>query len=70
MEVIKWAKKNLDIDPQKIGLWGASEDVSFSILVSPAINWIEQGKYYTEKSMANAGATKKEISQRIKQTKS
>ncbi|WP_242217616.1 S9 family peptidase [Bacillus cereus group sp. BfR-BA-01380] len=79
IEVIEWAKKQLDIDTKKIGLWGASQggwvvpkianasdDVSFSILVSPAINWIEQGKYYTEKSMTRAGATKEEINQRMK----
>ncbi|ENQ3107799.1 alpha/beta fold hydrolase [Bacillus cereus] len=79
IEVIEWAKKNLDINPKKIGLWGASQggwvvpkvanasdDVSFSILVSPAIDWIEQGKYYTEKSMTSTGATKEEINQRMK----
>lgn len=79
IEVIEWANKNLNIDPKKIGLWGASQggwvvpkvanasdDVSFSILVSPAINWIEQGKYDTEKSMTSTGATEEEINQRMK----
>jgi dienelactone hydrolase len=60
VEVINWAKTNPQIDTKKIGLWGASQagwvipkivrkgkNISFTILVSPAINWIDQGLYNT-----------------------
>lgn len=62
------------IDKQKIGLWGASQagwvipkivkeehDIAFSILVSPAVNWISQGQFNTRKEMEQEGATPQEI---------
>ncbi|MBO1418732.1 S9 family peptidase [Streptomyces sp. FH025] len=55
---IEWAKARPDIDPGRIGLWGASQagwvmpkaaaqspDVRFVIAVAPAINWLQQGRY-------------------------
>jgi len=57
-EVIKWARSLPEIDTKRIGLWGASQAgwvipkivqlddaLSFTILVAPAINWIDQGLY-------------------------
>ncbi|MGW7290258.1 alpha/beta hydrolase family protein [Streptomyces sp. NPDC054847] len=52
-----WARTRPDIDGDRIGLWGASQagwvlpkvaartPVSFVIAVSPAINWLRQGRY-------------------------
>lgn len=55
---IEWAKRRPDVDRRRIGLWGASQagwvmpkvvtlspDVRFVIAVSPAINWLRQGRY-------------------------
>ncbi|WP_067804942.1 alpha/beta hydrolase family protein [Actinomadura formosensis] len=55
---IEWAKRRSDIDRNRIGLWGGSQagwvmpkaarlspDVKFLIAVSPAINWLRQGRY-------------------------
>ncbi|MEV7221614.1 alpha/beta hydrolase family protein [Streptomyces sp. NPDC007126] len=54
---IAWARARPDIDGNRIGLWGASQagwvlpkiaaktPVSFVIAVSPAINWLRQGRY-------------------------
>ncbi|WP_306819975.1 alpha/beta hydrolase family protein [Streptomyces sp. DSM 40750] len=54
---IAWARARPDIDGDRIGLWGASQagwvlpkvaaktPVSFVIALSPAINWLQQGRY-------------------------
>ncbi|MFI8939544.1 alpha/beta hydrolase family protein [Streptomyces syringium] len=54
---ISWARARPDIDGDRIGLWGASQagwvlpkiaskvPVRFVIAVSPAINWLRQGRY-------------------------
>ncbi|MEU9033505.1 alpha/beta hydrolase [Streptomyces sp. NPDC048352] len=54
---IAWARARPDVDPARIGLWGASQagwvlpkvaartPVSFVIAVSPAVNWLRQGRY-------------------------
>ncbi|MGC2997027.1 alpha/beta hydrolase family protein [Streptomyces sp. G35A] len=54
---IAWARARPDIDGDRIGLWGASQagwvlpkvaaktPVSFVIAVSPAINWLQQGRH-------------------------
>lgn len=74
-EAIEWAKTLPEIDNSRIGLWGASQagwvipkisqlnkNIAFNILVAPAINWIEQGKYNTIKELEKKGASKEEIS--------
>ncbi len=79
-EVIEWAKNLPEIDTNKIGLWGASQagwvipkivklnkNIAFTILVAPAINWIEQGKYNTLKELEKKGATKDEMIQEEKE---
>ncbi|MFI6430185.1 alpha/beta hydrolase family protein [Rhodococcus oryzae] len=56
--MIDWALDRPEIDPGRIGLWGASQggwvlpevavdrhEVSFVIAVSPAVNWLNQGRY-------------------------
>ncbi|MCQ0025124.1 alpha/beta hydrolase [Streptomyces somaliensis DSM 40738] len=54
---IAWARARPDVDGDRIGLWGASQagwvlpkiaartPVRFAIAVSPAINWLRQGRY-------------------------
>nr|BFD95713.1 CocE/NonD family hydrolase [Kitasatospora sp. Xyl93] len=58
LAAIRWAKTQPGIDPDRIGLWGASQagwvmpkaarqspDVKFVIAVGPAVNWLRQGRY-------------------------
>ncbi|MCE5172355.1 prolyl oligopeptidase family serine peptidase [Paenibacillus profundus] len=72
IHAINWAKTLPTIDSERIGLWGASQggwvipkvvkedrNIAFSILVSPAINWIAQGKYNTKKVWKKKGTPKK-----------
>ncbi|MFI8191997.1 alpha/beta hydrolase family protein [Streptomyces sp. NPDC085946] len=74
---IAWARARPDIDGDRIGLWGASQagwvvpkiaaktPVSFVIAVSPAINWLQQGRYNLLAELradgASATRTKAEI---------
>ncbi|MFD7703375.1 alpha/beta hydrolase family protein [Streptomyces caelestis] len=74
---IAWARARPDIDDDRIGLWGASQagwvlpkiaaktPVSFVIAVSPAINWLQQGRYNLLAELradgASAARTKAEI---------
>ncbi|WP_228991910.1 S9 family peptidase [Streptomyces sp. DH8] len=74
---IAWARARPDIDGDRIGLWGASQagwvlpkvaaktPVSFAIAVSPAINWLRQGRYNLLAELradnASAARTKAEV---------
>ncbi|UQZ37329.1 alpha/beta hydrolase [Paenibacillus sp. PK3_47] len=72
-QALAWAGKQPMIDRDNIGVWGASqagwvipklagvEPLAFSILVSPAINWLSQGEYHTRKQMEQDGHTQEEI---------
>jgi len=55
---VAWARAHPDIDGRRIGLWGASQAgwvmpkvaardplLQFVIAVSPAVNWLRQGRY-------------------------
>lgn len=77
LTAIEWARKEPSIDQDRIGLWGTSQagwvipnivkqdpDIAFSILVSPAINWITQGRYNTQQEMLQKGYTEEEITAR------
>lgn len=67
---IAWARARPDIDGDRIGLWGASQagwvlpkvaaktPVSFVIAVSPAINWLQQGRYNLLSELRADGAPK------------
>ncbi|MFD5019899.1 alpha/beta hydrolase family protein [Paenibacillus sp. NPDC058367] len=74
ISAINWAKNLPMIDKKSIGLWGASQagwvipkvfrevpDLAFSILVSPAVNWISQGKYNTRTEMKQDRFSEHEI---------
>lgn len=66
---IAWARARPDIDGDRIGLWGASQagwvlpkiaaktPVSFVIAVSPAINWLQQGRYNLRAELRADGAS-------------
>ncbi|MFE9340550.1 alpha/beta hydrolase family protein [Streptomyces sp. NPDC007063] len=66
---IAWARERPDIDGDRIGLWGASQagwvlpkvaaetPVSFVIAVSPAINWLRQGRYNLLAELRTEGAS-------------
>ncbi|SDD81437.1 alpha/beta hydrolase family protein [Streptomyces prasinopilosus] len=74
---IAWARARPDIDDDRIGLWGASQagwvlpkiaaktPVSFVVAVSPAINWLRQGRYNLLAELradgASAARTKAEV---------
>lgn len=72
-QAIAWARKQQIIDEKRIGVWGASqagwvipklagkEPLAFSIIVSPAINWLTQGKYHTRQRLIKAGYSEAEI---------
>lgn len=72
-QAILWAKQQPMIDQERIGVWGASqagwvipklakkEPLAFSIQVSPAINWLTQGQYYTRSHLAKEGVSEQEI---------
>ncbi|MHA6531275.1 alpha/beta hydrolase family protein [Paenibacillus sp. BAC0078] len=76
-QALAWARMQPMIDDARIGVWGASqagwvipklagkEPLAFSILVSPAINWLTQGEYNTREQMAKDGHSEAEISKQI-----
>jgi len=71
---IAWARTQPEIDPDRIGLWGASQAgwvmpkvaaadprLRFMIAVSPAINWLRQGRYNLLAELAKSGASPDEV---------
>ncbi len=70
---IAWARTRPGIDGDRIGLWGASQagwvlpkvaaktPVSFVIAVSPAINWLQQGRYNLLAELRSEGASAERI---------
>ncbi|WP_307845577.1 serine aminopeptidase domain-containing protein [Planomonospora sp. ID67723] len=73
-DAIAWAKTRKDIDPDRIGLWGASQagwvlpkvaarmpELRFVIAVSPAINWLRQGRYNLLAELRAENASQQEI---------
>ncbi len=77
-QALVWARQQPIIDTDRIGIWGASqagwvvpkladkEPLAFSILVSPAINWLRQGEYNTRSQMVKEGRSSDEIEQQVK----
>ena len=77
-KVLEWALAEFDIDPNKVGVWGASQGgwvitkllnendkVKFAIGVAPAVNWLRQGKFNTSSEMAYEGYSSEEITERL-----
>ncbi|MDR7250376.1 alpha/beta fold hydrolase [Bacillus sp. JR_15] len=76
--VIKWAKKEPNLQSKQIILWGASQagwvipkvmtdrtDITASILVGPAVNWMRQGRYNTLQTLKEADASQEQIQKTI-----
>ncbi|WP_432157253.1 alpha/beta hydrolase family protein [Streptomyces sp. bgisy153] len=70
---VAWARGRPDIDGRRIGLWGASQAgwvlpkvaardprLQFVIAVSPAVNWLRQGRYNLLAELDRDGATAEE----------
>ncbi|RDB45311.1 alpha/beta hydrolase family protein [Tsukamurella tyrosinosolvens] len=64
---LDWARTRPEVDPQRMGAWGISQggwvlpplaarrpDISFLVLVGPAINWLRQGEYHTLAGLRDA----------------
>ncbi|MFR9749471.1 alpha/beta hydrolase family protein [Nocardia sp. 004] len=77
---IAWARDRPEIDPDRIGLWGASQAgwvlpevvahdprLRFMIAVSPAINWLQQGRYNLIAELTESGATQEEVAAALAQ---
>ncbi|MEC4020327.1 alpha/beta hydrolase family protein [Streptomyces sp. H27-D2] len=74
---IAWARSRPDIDGDRIGLWGASQAgwvlpktaaktaVDFVIAVSPAVNWLQQGRYNLLAQLRADGAPASEIDKEV-----
>ncbi|WP_207694587.1 hypothetical protein DOK67_0000364 [Enterococcus sp. DIV0212c] len=77
-KVLEWALAKFDIDPNKVGVWGASQggwvitkllnenkDVKFAIGVAPAVNWMRQGRFNTISDMEYEGYSQKQINEKL-----
>ncbi|MFE3636494.1 alpha/beta hydrolase family protein [Streptomyces sp. NPDC059168] len=73
LAAVAWARDRPDIDGRRIGLWGASQAgwvlpevaardrrLQFVIAVSPAVNWLRQGRYNLLAELDRDGATTRE----------
>ncbi|MGW5922241.1 alpha/beta hydrolase family protein [Nocardia fluminea] len=71
---IRWARARTEIDPHRVGVWGASQagwvlpkvaaqdpTLQFMIAVSPAINWLRQGRYNTIAELTEQRADAAEV---------
>ncbi|MEV4243828.1 alpha/beta hydrolase [Streptosporangium canum] len=67
---LDWAKKQPEIDPKRLGVWGISQggwvlpkvaghrtDLRFMILVGAAVNWLRQGEYNLRAELQDQGAS-------------
>ncbi|MFC8290341.1 alpha/beta hydrolase family protein [Streptomyces sp. NPDC057242] len=70
LAAVAWARGRPDIDGRRIGLWGASQagwvlpkvaardrGLQFVIAVSPAVNWLRQGRHNLLAELERDGAT-------------
>ncbi|MFJ5733384.1 alpha/beta hydrolase family protein [Streptomyces paradoxus] len=75
LAAVAWARNRPGIDGRRIGLWGASQAgwvlpkvaardrrLQFVIAVSPAVNWLRQGRYNLLAELDRDGATTRERS--------
>ncbi|MGA5064250.1 alpha/beta hydrolase family protein [Streptomyces exfoliatus] len=73
LAAVAWARGRPDIDGRRVGLWGASqagwvlpkvaaEDrrLQFVVAVSPAVNWLRQGRYNLLAELGRDGADAEE----------
>ncbi|MEU6881038.1 CocE/NonD family hydrolase [Streptomyces sp. NPDC046712] len=83
LAAVAWARGRPDIDGRRIGLWGASQagwvlpkvaaedrHLQFVVAVSPAVNWLQQGRYnlLAELRRDGAGAEERDAALRRRET--
>ncbi|MFH9015450.1 alpha/beta hydrolase family protein [Streptomyces sp. NPDC017943] len=74
LAAVAWARKRPDVDGRRIGLWGASQagwvlpkvaardrGIRFVIAVSPAVNWLRQGRYNLLAELRRDGADRHQV---------
>ncbi|MEU0722283.1 CocE/NonD family hydrolase [Streptomyces lavendulocolor] len=70
LAAVAWARARPDLDGRRVGLWGASQagwvlpkvaardrGLRFVVAVSPAVNWLRQGRYNLLAELRREGAT-------------
>ncbi|HWG99590.1 MAG TPA: CocE/NonD family hydrolase [Pilimelia sp.] len=78
-DALAWARRQPQIDTRRIGLWGSSQagwvlpkvaadspNLRFVIAVSPAINWLRQGRYHLLAELRAAGADPAEVDRALR----
>lgn len=76
---LDWVAGQPGVDPGRVGLWGASQggwvvpavaagrdDLAFAIVVSPAVNWVRQGRYHLLAGLDHAAASAQERADAIR----
>ncbi|MFD8155101.1 alpha/beta hydrolase family protein [Streptomyces sp. NPDC059720] len=74
LAAVAWARERPGIDGRRIGLWGASQAgwvlpkvaardrrIRFVIAVSPAVNWLRQGRYNLLAELRREGAGRRRV---------
>ncbi|MBW1602271.1 alpha/beta hydrolase [Streptomyces sp. JJ66] len=73
LAAVAWGRERPEIDGRRVGLWGASQagwvlpkvaaqdpGLRFVIAVSPAVNWLQQGRYHLLAELREDGASAEE----------
>ncbi|MEF2527374.1 MULTISPECIES: alpha/beta hydrolase family protein [Streptomyces] len=73
-DAVAWARQRPEVDADRVGLWGASQAgwvlpriaaldgrIRFAIAVSPAVNWLRQGRYNLLAELHRDGASDAEV---------
>ncbi|MGV9558557.1 alpha/beta hydrolase family protein [Streptomyces sp. NPDC003401] len=79
LAAVAWARGRSDVDGRRIGLWGASQagwvlpkvaardrGIRFVIAVSPAVNWLRQGRYNLLAELRAEGADERRIAKALR----
>ncbi|MEU3292484.1 alpha/beta hydrolase [Streptomyces longwoodensis] len=79
LAAVAWARGRPGIDGRRIGLWGASQAgwvlpkvaakdprIRFVIAVSPAVNWLRQGRYNLLAELHRDGAGKRRVEEAMR----
>ncbi|MEU7136533.1 CocE/NonD family hydrolase [Streptomyces sp. NPDC046261] len=74
LAAVAWARTRPDVDGRRIGLWGASQAgwvlpkvaardrrLQFVIAVSPAVNWLRQGRFNLLAELREDGASEERV---------
>ncbi|GAA3381726.1 alpha/beta hydrolase family protein [Cryptosporangium minutisporangium] len=81
LAAVAWARARSDIDGERIGLWGASQagwvlpkvaaadrQLQFVIAVSPAINWLRQGRFNLLAELRRDGADERQVDEALRRS--